>query len=157
MGPRPHIGRVRWTISPGFPPFLVVVRGGQGSHGGARTFFWPWTGVAAGAPPFFMGRRRGERVRCLQGASRPPPSSAPRMRPAPRASPIRLAVCRCSLLWYSSAVLPYRAGQASHPRISTHIPWTPWAQDRPSKTRDHKGEMLCGPTTAHSMGTRRSL
>ncbi len=35
LGPRP-LGRGREGKESRFPPFLVVVRGGQGSHGGAR-------------------------------------------------------------------------------------------------------------------------
>ena len=34
--PRPYMGRVQCAETPGLQPFLAVVRGGQGSHGGPR-------------------------------------------------------------------------------------------------------------------------
>ncbi len=54
MGPRPTMGRVQCAETPGLQPFLVVVRGGQGSHGGARTFFWLQAGVRICAEGRFM-------------------------------------------------------------------------------------------------------
>ncbi len=87
--PGPWLGRGRESKKRRFLPFHAVVRRVRGSHGGARAFFGHGRLLQLARRAFFMGRRRGERVRCLQGAIRPPPSGAPRRRPAPRASPRR--------------------------------------------------------------------
>ncbi len=94
-----------------------------GQPRGSQGPFWSWMGVAAGAPAFFMGRGRGERTGCLQGAIRPPLSSAPRRRPASRASPRRRRARRpllvpCFLARTSPLLSPaiYAAQRASRSR-----------------------------------------
>ena len=47
LGPRPRLGRGREGKKRRFPPFLVVVRGGQGSHGGAKDLFLAVEGCCA--------------------------------------------------------------------------------------------------------------
>ncbi len=59
-GPRPRVGRGRWTISPGFPPFLGGVWSVRGATGEPLAIFRPWAVVANDMMVFFMRRRRGE-------------------------------------------------------------------------------------------------